>query len=141
MKTEENGPQPVKLVETITILNVASPLPKQLITALGYAAAPHWTADCKLYILNCALQDAQILCAASGTGEFLWGKPGAPLGRYRLLRDDAAYMGLVPDEVLPADLSDRAPMIYNRQELQLALDEKRTFLSRGQHRRTAAGGQ
>ena len=137
MKISQEGKIPCKIVETIAILQSPSPLPKELVTALGYGAAPHWVSGDKLYILNCALADATIFCGHARKKEFLWGKPGAALGKYQLEQDKAGFVAFVTDEELPADYMDHALPIFHRQELMEALDENRTFLSRGNHRRAA----
>lgn len=139
MKTFKNADTPFKIAETIAIMKIRLPLSKPLMTGLGYAATPYWVSGDTLYILNCALNDATIICGLAQKEQFLWGKFSAPPGKYQLVHGKATLVALAADEVIPRDYMDHAPSILNRQELIAALDETRTFLSRGQHRRAAVG--
>lgn len=127
-------------MQTVTILEVATPISRDLQVALNYAAAPHWLFDGKLYIFYCALADAAILCGNAGIKDFMWGQPFAPFGKYTLASGKAEYAGLATDVVLPDDLPDHIPPVLNRQALPAMLEEDRTFLSRGRARRRAIEG-
>lgn len=108
MKTPESCERAMRIVETITVLNIDDALPPGLQTGLGYAAAPYWASDGKLYILNCALADAAILCVRACKTEFLWGRAGEPLGRYKSLRGEAVFVEIAAAAELPTDYMNYA---------------------------------
>ena len=123
------------IVKTVAAIPVAQPFPAELQKGLGYAGATWWEEGGCLYILNCALADAQSLCRNAKKEEFLWGGP-AGLGKFRVKGNHALFLGMAEHRV-PDDYLTHARPIAHPEQLKEALDERRTFLSRAAHRRAA----
>ena len=128
----------MKIVRTIGIIQTVTTFTNDLKKALGYSNVSWWKDDNDLYILNATLDDMAVFCKNANKQEFVFGEINACNGKYKINKNGSVVLiEHVNENIVPNNYLLYAKPITNEDELNKVFDDKRTFLSRGLHRRAA----
>ena len=128
----------MKIVRTIGIIQTVTRFTRELKLGLGYSGVSWWKDDNNLYILDATLGDMSLFCKCAKKQEFVFGDINACIGKYKINKNGSAVLiEHVNENIVPNNYLIYAKPITNEDEFNKVFDDKRTFLSRGLHRRAA----